>query len=187
MDSYDLLIVGGGIGGSALATVMARSGKSVLLLEKSEAYEDKVRGEWLASWGVAEAKRLGLYDILMAAGGHHVTRHVSYDESLDPKAAEAFAIPLGAFAQGVPGPLCLRHPIHCQALFDAAKAASAEALRGVNVLEVAAGYSSARPATRASGPSPRPSWPARKRCRRRSLARPFAPVCWRVERAPREN
>ncbi len=139
MDSYDLLIVGGGIGGSALATVMARAGTSVLLLEASEVYEDKVRGEWMAPWGVAEAKRLGLYDILMAAGGHHVTRHVSYDESLDPKAAEAFAIPLGAFAQGVPGPLCLRHPIHCQTLFDAAKAAGAEALRGVNVLEVAAG------------------------------------------------
>ncbi len=139
LNSYDLLIVGGGIGGSALATVMARAGTSVLLLEASEVYEDKVRGEWMAPWGVAEAKRLGLYDTLMAAGGHHVSRHVSYDESLEPKAAEAFAIPLGAFAEGVPGPLCLRHPIHCQTLFDAAKAAGAEALRGVNVLEVAAG------------------------------------------------
>ena len=32
--TYDLIIVGGGIGGSALATVMARAGRRVLLLEK---------------------------------------------------------------------------------------------------------------------------------------------------------
>jgi flavin-dependent dehydrogenase len=44
MDRYDLIVVGGGIGGSALATVMARAGRSVLLLEKSEVFEDQVRG-----------------------------------------------------------------------------------------------------------------------------------------------
>ena len=76
MADYDLIIVGGGIGGGALATVMARAGKSVLLLEQSEVYEDKVRGEWISPWGVAETKRLGLYDTLRAAGGHHLTRHV---------------------------------------------------------------------------------------------------------------
>lgn len=52
MATYDLAIVGGGIGGSALATVMARDGYSVLLLEQSEAYVDRVRGEWIAPWGV---------------------------------------------------------------------------------------------------------------------------------------
>ena len=36
MDRYDLIIVGGGIGGSALATVMAKAGARVLLLEQSE-------------------------------------------------------------------------------------------------------------------------------------------------------
>jgi 2-polyprenyl-6-methoxyphenol hydroxylase-like FAD-dependent oxidoreductase len=139
MDGYDLIIVGGGIGGSALASVMARAGKSVLVLEQSEVYQDKVRGEWIAPWGVTEVKRVGLYEVLMAAGGHHVTRHVTYDESIPPTAAEAQAIPLGMFAPDVSGPLCLRHPVHCQALFDAAKAAGAEALRGVNVLELQAG------------------------------------------------
>jgi choline dehydrogenase-like flavoprotein len=43
--SYDLIIVGGGIGGSALATVMARAGKSVLLLEQSQVYADNRGGE----------------------------------------------------------------------------------------------------------------------------------------------
>ena len=55
---YDLVIVGGGIGGSALATVMARAGRSVLVLEKSEEFEDRVRGEWIAPWGVVETKRV---------------------------------------------------------------------------------------------------------------------------------
>jgi 2-polyprenyl-6-methoxyphenol hydroxylase-like FAD-dependent oxidoreductase len=137
--AYDLIVVGGGIGGSALAMVMARAGKSVLLLEQSTIYEDKVRGEWIAPWGVAEVKRVGLYDLLLGAGGHHITRHITYDETLDPAAAEASGLPLGVFAPGVPGPLCLRHPLHCQTLFDAAKAAGATALRDVQVGEIVVG------------------------------------------------
>ena len=139
--SYDLIIVGGGVGGSALATVMARTGKSVLLLEQSTVYEDRVRGEWIAPWGVAEVRRLDLYDTLMAAGGHHITRHITYDETLEPAAAEASVLSLDIFTPGVPGPLCLRHPVHCQTLFDAATAAGAHALRGVTVLEAAGGKS----------------------------------------------
>lgn len=131
--NYDLIVVGGGIGGSALAAVMARAGKSVLLLEKSTQYEDRVRGEWISPWGVTETKRIGLYDALVAAGGHHLTSHVTYDETRDPSAAEAAALPLGMFAEGVAGPLCLRHPVHCQTLFDQAVAAGATSLRGASV------------------------------------------------------
>jgi 2-polyprenyl-6-methoxyphenol hydroxylase-like FAD-dependent oxidoreductase len=137
--TYDLIIVGGGIGGSALATVMARAGAAVLLLEQSEVYQDRVRGEWIAPWGVTEVKRLGLYDLLMGVGGHHITRHVTYDEAVDPAAAEAQGLPLSIFAKDVPGPLCLRHPLHCQTLFDAAAAAGAQALRDVHVMEVTGG------------------------------------------------
>lgn len=137
--AYDLIIVGGGIGGSALATVMARAGSSVLLLEQSEAYEDRVRGEWIAPWGVDEVKRVGLYDLLMDAGGHHITRHITYDETLDPTQAEAGTLPLGIFRPDVPGPLCIGHPHHCQTLFDAATAAGATALRGVSVTSVQGG------------------------------------------------
>ena len=135
MQTYDLVIVGGGIGGSALATVMAQAGKSVLLLEQSEVYQDRVRGEWIAPWGVAEVQRLGLYELLMQAGGHHITRHVTYDEAVEPAVAEASSLPLSLFKPGVPGPLCLRHPVHCQTLFDAAAKAGAVALRDVNLIE----------------------------------------------------
>ena len=139
MQNYDLIIVGGGIGGAALAQVMASAGRAVLLLEQSEAYQDRVRGEWIAPWGVDEVKRLGLYDLLRSAGGHHITHHVTFDEGRDPAAAEAEALPLGFFREGVPGPLCLGHPKHCQTLFDAAKAAGAEALKGVRVLALELG------------------------------------------------
>jgi 2-polyprenyl-6-methoxyphenol hydroxylase-like FAD-dependent oxidoreductase len=137
--SYDLIIVGGGIGGPALATVMARAGRAVLLLEQSEIYLDRVRGEWISPWGVAEVRRTGLYDTLLAAGGHHLSRHVSYHEGEPSAHAEAHPINLGAFVDGVPGPLCIGHPKHCQTLFDTAKAAGVDARRGVRVTEIVLG------------------------------------------------
>jgi len=48
--AFDLIIVGGGIAGSATAAVMARQGWKVLLLEKTEQFVDRVRGEWIAPW-----------------------------------------------------------------------------------------------------------------------------------------
>ena len=42
---YDVVIVGGGIAGNALATVLARTGQAVLVLERSSVYRDRVRGE----------------------------------------------------------------------------------------------------------------------------------------------
>jgi 2-polyprenyl-6-methoxyphenol hydroxylase-like FAD-dependent oxidoreductase len=86
-----------------------------------------------------ETQRLGLYDVLRSAGGHHLTRHVTYDESLDPALAEAATLPLGVFKEGVPGPLAIGHPKHCQTLMDAAAAAGAEVRRGVNVVKIEAG------------------------------------------------
>ncbi|WP_340645091.1 FAD-dependent monooxygenase [Phenylobacterium sp.] len=136
---YDLIVVGGGIGGCALSAVMAQAGARVLMLEASEVYEDKVRGEWIAPWGVTEVKRLGLYDLLVGAGGHHIETHISYDENRAPEAARSTPAPLGIFAPGVPGPLCLGHPHHCQTLFDEAVRRGADARRGVQVVSVAGG------------------------------------------------
>jgi 2-polyprenyl-6-methoxyphenol hydroxylase-like FAD-dependent oxidoreductase len=148
---YDLIVVGGGIGGSALATVMARADRSVLVLEKSEVFEDQVRGEWIAPWGVTEVKRLGLLDLLLGAGGHFVAKHITYDEHVVPSEAEAGAIPLNIFAPDVPGPLCIGHPHHCQTLYDEAGRVGAQMLRGVDVLEVKAGENPSVTYTTADG------------------------------------
>lgn len=137
--NYDLAIAGGGIAGSALATVMARAGKSVLVLEKTTEYPDLVRGEWIAPWGVIEAKRTGLLDHFVNAGGHYLTRHIGFGEGIDPDAAIAQALDMSALLPGVPGPLCLRHPLACQVLTDAAEAAGATVLRGVTHVSLAEG------------------------------------------------
>ncbi|MBP7816332.1 MAG: FAD-dependent monooxygenase [Phenylobacterium sp.] len=49
--------------------------------------------------------------------------------------------PLGIFAPGVPGPLAIGHPHHCQTLFDEAVRRGVDARRGVQVISVAAGAS----------------------------------------------
>lgn len=137
--NYDLVIIGGGIGGSALAIAMARSGAKILLLEKSTVYEDMVRGEWIAPWGILETQRVGIYDLLCSVGGHHLKQHVSYDETRAPEVAEAAKMPLDAFLPEISGPLCLGHPKHCQTLFDEAKRLGVEALRGVEVSTITLG------------------------------------------------
>ena len=47
-NSTDVVIVGGGIAGSALALVLARQGLEVTVLEQQTEYHDRVRGEVLA-------------------------------------------------------------------------------------------------------------------------------------------
>ena len=53
------------MGASALAIAMARSGARVLVLEKETQFRDRVRGEALAPWGVAEARQLGIAELLL--------------------------------------------------------------------------------------------------------------------------
>jgi 2-polyprenyl-6-methoxyphenol hydroxylase-like FAD-dependent oxidoreductase len=62
---YDLIIVGGGIAGSALAISLARRGIKILILEKETEFRDRIRGEVMMPWGSLEGKRLGIYDVLL--------------------------------------------------------------------------------------------------------------------------
>ena len=140
-ESYDLAIVGGGIGGGALATAMARAGKRVLVLERQTVYRDRVRGEWMAQWGVMEAKALGLYDDLIAAGGHHITRHIRYADAVSKADADSGEIPLTSMLAEAGGPLAIGHPAHCELLNGTATAAGAHVLRGVGDVSVTLGAS----------------------------------------------
>ena len=137
-ESFEVVIIGGGIAGNALAVVLARAGRSVLVLERSAVYRDRVRGELFQPWGVAEARRLGLYEVLMRAGGTHHTRAVPYDETIEPAEAEAAAVALDKILPDVPGSLGVGHPAACQALSTAAVAAGAR-LRGVEGAQVEIG------------------------------------------------
>ena len=99
----DVVIVGGGIGGGALATVLARAQLELLVLEREMIYLDRVRGEWVPPWGVAEMKRLGFLDLLVQHGGLIVTRNIMYDEIWPIQAAEANAFDLSVLHREAPG------------------------------------------------------------------------------------
>ena len=70
--NYDIITIGGGLGGAALAKVMAEHGASVLVLESETNFKDRIRGEVIMGWGVVDAIDLGIYDCLKAAGGVEV-------------------------------------------------------------------------------------------------------------------
>lgn len=56
----DVLIVGAGVAGSAAAIGLARAGRKVLLLDRSEFPREKACGEGLMPAGVAALRRLGI-------------------------------------------------------------------------------------------------------------------------------
>ena len=60
----DVVIVGAGILGSAIAMAFARQSRSVILLEKSLKEPDRIVGELLQPGGVAALEKLGLRDCL---------------------------------------------------------------------------------------------------------------------------
>lgn len=62
---YDLIIVGGGLAGASLAIALASRGARILIVEQQEPFRDRIRGEVLMPWGSLEAKRLGIYDLLL--------------------------------------------------------------------------------------------------------------------------
>ena len=69
---YDIIIIGGGLGGSTLAKVMSKHGLRVLILERTTEYKDRIRGEGMHAWGVPEAKKLGIYELLCDTCGIEV-------------------------------------------------------------------------------------------------------------------
>src|SRR2546429_9704408 len=57
--TFDIVTVGGGLGGAALARAMAERGARVLVLERERRFSDRGRGEALMPWGGGEAPAPG--------------------------------------------------------------------------------------------------------------------------------
>ena len=137
MDNPDIVIVGGGIGGGALGTVLAKAGLRVVILEKSLKHKDVVRGEWIAPWGVEETIELGLYDNYMASGAHRPQRQIAYNELDSRETAEANQLDLVELAEQTP--MCLGHPTMCNLLNESAQEKGAILHRGISKLKVTPG------------------------------------------------
>lgn len=135
----EIVVVGAGIAGSSLAIVLARMGLEVVLLERQREYRDRVRGEYMALWGVLEARALGLEDLLRSTGAVDARYSVSYDELIPPSTAEAAKRDTATFVPGVGGALCTSHPKACAALADEAARVGVEIVRGVSDLKLRRG------------------------------------------------
>ena len=73
-DSASCVIIGGGVGGTSIAYHLAKLGwQDVVILERQYEFRDRVRGENMQPWGVVEMQRLGIEDVLIAAGGGYCT------------------------------------------------------------------------------------------------------------------
>lgn len=136
--AHDLVIVGGGLAGTALAASMARSGARVLVLERTERFRDRVRGEGMHPWGVPELHLLGLYDKLlttcaleahywMSFRGSSLTRERNLIETTPQRSAA----------------VNFYHPEMQEVLLEGAIEAGAEVRRGVAVTKVSGGSSPA--------------------------------------------
>jgi len=85
----DVVVVGAGIAGASIAAVLARGGIEVLLLERQREYRDRVRGEYMAPWGVVEARALGLERVIRSTQAVDGRYRVAFDELIDPSVPKA--------------------------------------------------------------------------------------------------
>ena len=132
--SLDAIVVGGGLAGSALADQLARAGREVLVLEREARFKDRVRGENMLPWGVAAARRLGIYDDLIAAGGHPTPNWVVYSMGAPGPARD-----LPKTTPGGDSTLNVFHPDMQEAVLGRAIAAGVQVKRGATVLGIDAG------------------------------------------------
>jgi len=128
---YDLVIVGGGLGGATLARCMAQRGARVQVLERERQFKDRVRGEFITSWGVAEARALGIYELLTERVAHQVPW-------VDIYSASSLVVHRDVLTTTVSQLPCLTfyHPAMQELLLTAAADSGAEVRRGVTVREV---------------------------------------------------
>jgi 2-polyprenyl-6-methoxyphenol hydroxylase-like FAD-dependent oxidoreductase len=133
--NYDLVVVGGGIAGASLGKNMAEAGARVLILEASETFTDRVRGEGLLSWGAAEANSLGLDDAFEEAGAKKLRWANNYIGAQQTEHRDLPATTLTKTAS-----VSFYHPKMQTSVLQAAERAGAEVRRGVEASAVAGGF-----------------------------------------------
>ena len=126
--SYDIIIVGGGIAGSSLGIAARRLNLRVLIVEAEREFRDRIRGEGLHSWGVREARRLGVADLLYQTCARALPL---WDTYVNGALVERRDLPASSLAACES--MAFFHPEMQAALFSAAEKEGAHVLRGAHV------------------------------------------------------
>ena len=129
--TYDIITVGGGLGGSALARAMAARGARVLVLEHEKQFKDRVRGEFMAPWGVAEARELGIDQLLRDSCAQDLPYSQTQIGSVPAERRDLRT----TTPQGL-AVLSVYHPAMQEVLLQAAAEAGAEVRRGVMARDI---------------------------------------------------
>jgi len=131
---YDIITVGGGLAGATLAKAMAEKGARVLVLERERQFKDRVRGEVIFPWGVAELQKLGVHQLLLETCARSIPWQDTYmggalTEHRDLIATSRHKLPM----------LNWLHTEMEEVLLQAAQKAGAEIRRGVRATGVTPG------------------------------------------------
>jgi 2-polyprenyl-6-methoxyphenol hydroxylase-like FAD-dependent oxidoreductase len=132
--NYDIAVIGGGIAGAALDHSMAKAGARVLVSEAETQFKDRVRGEVLVPWGVAEAQELGLEVALQQADARGLPWLNQY---MGPQLIERRDFAATTLTKT--SVMTFYHPRMQTSLLNAAEASGAEVRRGVVVTSVVPG------------------------------------------------
>ncbi|MEZ4565175.1 MAG: NAD(P)/FAD-dependent oxidoreductase [Thermomicrobiales bacterium] len=130
----DLVIVGGGVAGAAMAIVLARTGASVTLVERETVFRDRIRGDSMFPWGAAIAQELGIHHLLPAGGARPLPDWQVYEGGVPTDRI--------TWGRDIPTPDVLwgvNLPQLQETLLDAAREAGATVLRPARAVAVVPG------------------------------------------------
>jgi len=136
----DVVVVGGGIAGTALAVALASRGHSVLVLERETVYRDRGMGEYVQPWGVQALRDLNLLDPLVASGAAVGTGFFAFEGNDGGNhVGRIKRRPLDTVLPGVSGSLQIDHARVNEWLTSEARSAGAQVLRGARLEAVRPG------------------------------------------------